>query len=444
MSQARQYVDFRLELRDLDEATDTFKVSVPYSAVGETEQAFSVPYRRAAMEDHLDDLERKRIDQQGVIALGEQLAERLLPAGPVRELLQKALDQAGRDGRVRLRLIIRDNKLAQLPWEFTYLQRHHGEKDRRHFLVLNPQVSLVRHEALPDEHPSTVGATPGKLRLVAAMANAKGYPKLKLNREKEVIEGALRDIKVDGVTIEAEPFIEDATLDSLTMALQKGADLFHYAGHGEFNLEGTDARTGESTGVGNLVLAGGDAAGEARLLPAGELALHLQRAGVRVAVLGACESGRRDGISAWTGIAPALAERGVAAIVANQYEVLDDHALAFSQMFYSALAAGLSVDEAVSAGRLAMLGKSNEDDIEWGVPVLYMRAADGIVFPKLAERPSKTAAEIRRVVQQTVETIEAGGEVVGIVAKRATGAFEVVQKATTVKGKMVGVQLDEL
>ena len=51
---------------------------------------------------------------------------------------------------------------------------------------------------------------------------------------------------------------------------------------------------------------------------------------------------------------------------------------------------------------------------------------------------------MRRVVQQTVETIERGGEVVGIVAKRAQGSFQVEQKVGTVKGKIIGVELGEL
>jgi hypothetical protein len=47
----------------------------------------------------------------------------------------------------------------------------------------------------------------------------------------------------------------------------------------------------------------------------------------------------------------------VPVVVAIQYEILDLHAIAFSEIFYAALAAGLSVDEAVAAGRLAMLGQ---------------------------------------------------------------------------------------
>jgi hypothetical protein len=161
-----------------------------------------------------------------------------------------------------------------------------------------------------------------------------------------------------------------------------------------------------------------------------------------VALLGACDSGRRDGVSAWTGVAPALVERGLAAVVAMQYEVLDDQAVAFSQMFYSALAAGLSIDEAVSAGRLSMLDPDDPGGVEWGVPVLYLRSADGIIFPKLAERESAVAGRIRGAVQQVIETIEAGGEVTGILVKGGEGAFEVSQKVKTVKGKLTGLVIN--
>jgi len=442
----RKFIDFNLELRDLDLQANTFKVAVlPSPAVGETQQAISVPYRYAEFKDDLDSLDRKRIYLEDLIQLGIRLADRLLPTGQVRELFQAALTRAGRDGGVRLRLLIREPKLAQLPWEFSYLQLHAGEADRRHFLVLNPQLSMVRHEALPEEHPSLTTATPERLRLVAAFANpADGYTRLNLKREKGVLERALRDLNADGVTIEWEPFIEDATVENLARAFLEHADLFHFAGHGGFQAEDIDPQTREPVGVGKIALVKDQESREPFLLAAGELALQLQQAGVRVAVLGACESGRRDGINIWTGIAPALVERGVPVVVAMQYEVLDDHAIAFNQMFYTSLAAGLSVDEAVSAGRLAMLGISNEDDVEWGVPVLYLRSPNGIIFPRLAARQSETAAQIRHVVQQTVETIAQGGEVIGIVAKQVSGSFEVSQRVKTVKGRLVGAQFETL
>lgn len=444
MTNGHDYLDFTLELRDLDVQESTFKVAVlPSPAVGET-AAVTVPYHLDELAEDLAKLEDQDLDQAGLISLGERLTDRLLPEDQVRDLFKEAVKKAGRDKGVRLRLLILEPRLAQLPWEFSYLQVHRGEKDRTNFLVLNPQISLVRHEALPEAHPSLAGATPEQLRLVAALANPKGLQQLQLKDEKRVIERALRDFNVEGVTIEWEPFIEDATPDDLRRALQSKADLFHFAGHGEFQEQDVDANTGEAVGVGSIVLVRDKGTGEPFWLNARDLALYLQQAGVRLAVLGACESGRRDGISAWTGIAPALVERGMPAVVAMQYKVDDKLAIAFSQMFYTSLASGLSVDEAVSAGRLAMLGKSGEDDMDWGVPVLYMRSVDGIIFPKLTERKSETAVQIRRVVQQVVETIEQGGEVIGIEAKRVRGSLEISQKITTVRGKVIGLKVDDL
>jgi len=136
-----------------------------------------------------------------------------------------------------------------------------------------------------------------------------------------------------------------------------------------------------------------------------------------------------------------------------QYEVLDHYAIAFSEIFYAALAAGLSVDEAVAAGRLAMLGQdasnqrkreavpelsdsnyvSNENpaNVQWGVPVLYMRSADSIIFPR---KISAVAEQIRRVIQQNIGSIQDGSSFTGLKVKRAKGSFEFVLNIEEIKG----------
>jgi hypothetical protein len=447
----RQYLDFKLELRDLDEANDSFKVTVIHAPeVGEAGPV-SVPYGFSDLKINLKRVEGKKIpDLKNLIDLGEKLADRLLPLGPIRSRFEEAIKKAGQDGGVRLRLLIRDPKLAQLPWEYSYLQLNPGEKDRRHFIVLNPQISIVRYESLSQAQPSLEKERekPEELRLVAVTANVKSddYAELDLEYEQKVITDALSDFKVEGVTLKWEPFIENATIDDLNKALLAGADLFHFAGHGDFKEKDVDLASGEAIGAGCLVLIGDKETKAPQLLAASELGKALKAAGVRVAVLGACNTGRRDGISAWTGVAPALIEAGIPAVVAMQYEVVDEHALAFSQMFYSSLALGLTIDQAVAAGRLAMLGKSDEKGVEWGVPVLYMQSSDGVIFPKLTEQKSETptATHIRRVLQQTVTTIKAGGKVVGIVAKRAKGSFEITQEVDTVEGELTGIIVEDL
>jgi hypothetical protein len=444
MSNPRSYIDFPLELRDVDAAADTYKVALlPTPAIGET-AAVEVAYRYDALRDALHDVE-DWIDQDELIALGEQLAARLLP-GRIRELFEGALKQAGRDGGVRLRLLIRNAKLAQLPWELAYLQRTDGAKDRRHFLALNPQVSFVRHVPMETAHLEAQGDATAPLRMVAATANVDGFRRLNLKKERHVIEESLQDANIDRTRFEWTAFLEQATAESLAdVLLSRKVDLFHFAGHGVFEDVDVDTTSGEAIGVGAIVLAAGEDDRAAEHLGAAELAGQLKQAGVRLAVLGACNSGRHDGVSPWAGGAPALIERGIPAVVAMQFEVQDRLAIAFSKTFYAALGGGLSVDEAVAAGRQAMLGQSSEHDVDWAVPVLYMRSPDGILFPERADQPSKVGNQIRQVVEQTVEVIEQGGAVTGIDATVENGHFNVSlharQEADTVRGTMTGATL---
>ncbi|MCG8423634.1 MAG: CHAT domain-containing protein [Proteobacteria bacterium] len=66
------------------------------------------------------------------------------------------------------------------------------------------------------------------------------------------------------------------------------------------------------------------------------------------------------------------------AVIAMQFEITDKAALAFADELYPALVDGLPVDAAVAEARTAIY--TLPSDIEWGTPVLYMRAADGVLF----------------------------------------------------------------
>ena len=453
MAKERKYVDFMIELRGLNLESNNFEVAVAPSKEMGDPTPVTVRYDYDELEEALQELEEKAIDAEDLIRLGKQLADRLLPTGTVRNLFQESVRKAGVDGGVRLRLIIRDPLLARLPWEYSYLQLREGVEGRNNFLVLNARISLVRHVPIAEPWPSIAPAATDRLGLAALMSNPQnaGFSKLKLKREKKVIEEALRDFSVDGVTIEWEPVIEDATLADLRSALLKKPDFFHFAGHGEFQEQDVDWKTGEYTGAGNIVLVKDKESRSAEYLKASDLARELTVAGVRVALLGACESGRQDGVSPWTGVSPALIAGGIPVVIGMQYEVEDTAAIAFSKSFYTSLAAGLSIDEAVSVGRLATLDNADKESIEWGVPVLYMRAFDGVVFPHLTEVESETAGKIRTVVSQTVGIIEKDGEVTGIKIDRVDGAIEVLrgqtvvnQKADVVRGNLTGIHIGDL
>jgi hypothetical protein len=234
---------------------------------------------------------------------------------------------------------------------------------------------------------------------------------LNLDVERQNIEQALEEVP----EISAE-FYPDATVETLEDALTREAHVFHFSGHGQFEGD-LGVAFGSVEGEGSVVLVGDD--GGAFPFPAEKLAQNLRGRGVRLAVLGACEVGHRDQVNAWTGVVPALTRAGIPAVVGMQYTVQDENAIAFSRRFYRALAAGQSIDAAVSDGRLAIYNRGSEDERDWGVPVLYLRAEEGVLFP--SARPASQAEPRDAVhgpvtnihVDQHIGTIE-GGKVVGV------------------------------
>jgi hypothetical protein len=62
-----------------------------------------------------------------------------------------------------------------------------------------------------------------------------------------------------------------------------------------------------------------------------------------------------------------------------QYEISDPAAVAFARGFYTAIAHGRGVDEALSSGRVSILGTS-DTTLEWLTPVLYLRGRETSLF----------------------------------------------------------------
>ncbi len=428
MAAPRNYVDYRVELRNYDPGRDHYEVALfPPQELGEP-----APVQTALaigdIQEPLRDLEDKEIYVDDLIPLGRQLMDRLLPDGPLRDHLANAVKNLSPDQGLRLRLQTSEPLLQQLPWEYSYLKIHEGEENRNHFLVVDPRISLVRHVPMDEPLPDLQPADPHVLHMLAVFASpvSPDFTALRLKTESGVLERALGDFNVEGVSIDWKPFLEDATLEDMNQALLKKPDLFHFSGHGQFTQQDDQ---------GSLVLLKDKQDKAPDFLAADDLARKLRTAGVRLAVLGACESSRIQGKTPWTSIAPALVAAGVGAVIAMQYEVEDDKAILFDQAFYSALAAGLTVDEGVSVGRLAVLEKSSDKGVEWGVPTLYMRA-DGVLFPRLAERQATLGGQFRTAVQQIIDTIDQGSKVIGLEFKAGPvpGSFEVTQKVDEVKG----------
>ncbi len=319
--------------------------------------------------DLLEAMKIRRVTTTQLYQLGTILSDLLLP-GSIRERLFQSLNVVReRKQRLRLRLIIEANELVPLPWEYLYLRPPEVlEHDDLNFLALQSDISIIRHERIDQAEPRLERR--GQYRLVAALAAPSEQPALKIVEDRKAIERMLKKVTTIG---DVKPvWVKRATRQLLREALRQPTDIFHFAGHGYF-----DGRSGQ------IVLDKGDGK-KSDFYNASLLANLLRQAGVKLAILGACETAQRSGENIWGGVAPALVRAGLAAVVASQYRLQDRNAIPLAEELYRGVLAGDSVDEAVFNARLSIYQQAGLENRDWGAPVLYLRVEDGVIFPSLA------------------------------------------------------------
>lgn len=446
----RHYSDFVLIAEDVQvDSRGTvlgFKVRVFDSPAGQGEQEVSVTIPEE-FHKQLRWLEQRKLDTNpdAQMDLGEMLASLLLP-DYVRQLLRESLKHLREDEGLRLRLRLAD-ELSHFPWEYMYIQDNRGERTSGGWLALDSKISIARHEAIAI--PGDWFQAPGKRRVVVAMATPEPYTtyrKLKsLPAEQKALRAAME--KVAGIEPVFVPIYADeedgaiagVTIKELMKALMLRTDVFHFSGHGDF-IEKMGHALGSRVGEGGIVLA--DERNQAEMLPADRLAEVLKGRGIRLVVLGACETGRRDGQNVWSSVVASLLKTGIPAVVAMQFTINDKLAAAFSGAFYNALVAGLEIDEAVALGRLAIRAEATgefADVRDWGVPVLYLRAAGGKVFHRVSDDDAvKEATEtLGHLVEQNVREVSPEGRMIGAAIETLNGATvevkqRVIEKASGV------------
>ncbi|MEO1574528.1 MAG: CHAT domain-containing protein [Pseudomonadota bacterium] len=262
--------------------------------------------------------------------------------------------------RIKLHLNLEDpdvSKLAQVPWEYVY------EKDTMEYLALSRQTPLVRY--IEVQRPTAKQRLDGQLRILVVMSNPKGVHPLDLEAESKLIEESwARDPSVN------VDFLTDATPDNLrSMLVANEYHVLHYMGHGTHD---------PVTGAGALVLE--DEQREAVLMDASTLGALLRDApSIQLAFLNACDTGKASTDEPFAGVANRLVMAGLPAVVAMQFPISDQAAIDFAKAFYPRLVDGFGIDEATAQGRKAILS-GRQGSLEWGTPVLYMRAPDGQLF----------------------------------------------------------------
>jgi CHAT domain-containing protein len=296
--------------------------------------------------------------EQPVRELGQRLFEALI-AGDVYALYvaseQRAHEQ---QSTLRLQLRVRPSELVRLPWEFLF--------DPRQQDYLGLTVPLVRYlQVLAPRQPLRVVPP---LRILGMVARPSDQHALDAGEEQQRLHAALARLQRDGF-VELKWVIGQSYTD-LEDALENGPwHVFHFIGHG-----GYDRVAGEGT----LALA--DETGRTDSVGAEDISrLLAEHHPLRLVVLNACDTGRGSVSDAFSSTAAALIRRKIPAVLAMQFEITDTAAIQFAKTFYQYLAKGRPVDDSVMRARRA-LRRAKQDTLEWGTPVLYLRAPDGRIF----------------------------------------------------------------
>ena len=216
------------------------------------------------------------------------------------------------------------------------------------------------------------------------MSSPRGLQALDVGREQELLDRALSRLTGEGLA--QVVWAPSATwADLQDMLLSESWHVMHFIGHGDFHHDWDEG-----------VLALTDANGHVDLVEASRLVDLLRQARPMpgLVVLNSC-SGAAVGVTdLFSGTAAALVRGGVSAVAAMPYEISDPAAVAFARGFYGAITHGRGVDDAVSSGRVAIVGLSRRT-LEWITPVLYLRGNDTHLFTVPAS-PSLVSSVIRR------------------------------------------------
>ena len=393
-----EYLEFELEIQ-AGSGRD-YPVAVLHSPAGEARAVMRFPFDQITLESRLKDLQiallrsggrRRRIlspEQQAVQDFGQALFEAVFN-GPVGNCYAVSRERAASLSHgLRVKLLIQAPELAVLPWEYLY------DVHRAEYICLSAHTPLVRYLELSQPVQALRVVPP--LRILGVIASPSDLEPLNVEQEKGRIEQAVVGL-LDSGLVELT-WLEGQSWRHLQRAMRGGPwHVLHFVGHGGFDA---------SADEGLIALVGED--GRSQFLHATQVGrLLADHNSLRLVVLNACEGARGGVQDVFSGTAAALVRRGIPAVLAMQYEITDRAAIELARGFYEALADGLPVDTAVTEARKAV-SMEVANTVEWGTPVLYMRASDGVLFgvegrnrvtPRHNSLPGKSQLQLAETVE---------------------------------------------
>ncbi len=385
MAHQDSYEGFEIEIsRCTCEECNRWEVRILASPFDRPRAKFIPPYNPETFLVDIEGLEplllsNRDAEVQEAQALARKIGGRLrdsIMSGAVGETFRRCVREAAeRGGPVGLRVRFSfghpkdfQPEIVGLPWELLL------EPDNDGFLSRGARSQVVRYVDLPVRTEALKIPRPLRVLAIGASPKVDWLPPIDalIEEHKEGLRERLRrqaDVRMK--------FLRKPTLKALKEELsRRDYHVLHFLGHGDLE---------EDTGRGFLFFENDE--GGCREVPGEMLAELLERPGanpLRVAVINACQGAKTPRMPHhryWAGVGNALVAHGFPAVVAMQFSISGKAAIAFSDGFYGALAAGKAVDVAVAEGRQQIMADSEiPDTLEWATPVLTLRTRDARVF----------------------------------------------------------------
>ena len=324
---------------------------------------------------HESDIAKNSVN---LVALGQQFYNALFQ-GTLRDSWITAQGIAQNHQQVlRLRLGLKDTRLARLPWEVM----HAGDRP----LATGPYVAFSRFQSgILGVSPmrSLRGATPtqnmptplqqGSVKVLMVIASPSDQVRLDLQTQEAVkLQAELHRIPRIAENSNRFPEIELTVLDQpgreeLTQALEQGRyHVLHYSGHSNLGSNG-----------GEIYLAS-HRTGLTEILTGDDLAGLLVNNNIQMAVFNSClgaytAASDPSGDTGERNLAESLVKRGIRSVLAMSERIPDEVALTLTQLFYRNLSQGYPVDLCVSRVRQGLISAYGSHQMYWALPILYLQ-----------------------------------------------------------------------
>jgi tetratricopeptide (TPR) repeat protein len=315
-----------------------------------------------------------------LVALGQQLYNALFQ-GTLRDSWITAQGIAQNHQQVlRLRLGLKDTRLARLPWEVM----HFGDRP----VATGAYIAFSRYQSGisgTSRLPSTnmpISLEEGGIKVLMAIASPTDQARLGLLKQEAIkLQAELHYNNNEAGNYLPQiqlTLLEQPGREELTQALEQGRyHVLHYSGHSNLGPNGGEIYLVSSrTGL-TETLSGDDLAG------------LLVNNNIQMAVFNSClgayaptsdptaDTGERN-------LTESLVKRGIRSVLAMSERIPDDVALTLTQLFYRNLARGYAVDLCVSRMRQGLVTAYGAHQMYWALPILYLQPEfDGYLSPDI-------------------------------------------------------------